>query len=152
MRPTRFPVLRGADAQQSRVQDNLQAFIAPTVQALAATPIMGAPAIPFTAPERLALLADLAGGYAPLGYRVDQMGYVQLRGGVLSAAGVAASTVAFTLPPAYRPGFQHDFAVTQGPATFQIVSVFPDGRVLMVNAIAAGSWTTFDGVTFLAGA
>jgi hypothetical protein len=148
---SRFPILRGTDAQQSRVQDNVSALVSPLARALQNTPIMGAAPVPYVAPSRQAALADLLGGYAPLGFRVDQMGNVHLRGGVLSAAGVAANTVAFVLPVAARPAYQHDFATTQGPGIFQITSVFSDGRVVMVNAIAAGSWSTFDGVSFLAG-
>lgn len=50
---------------------------------------------------------NFGGNYAPAGFYKDPWGYVHLRGTIKTGA---ATTVAFTLPPGYRPEFEKNFA------------------------------------------
>lgn len=145
---SRFPILRGSDVQQSRVQDNVSALVGPVAKALQNTPIMGGAPPAWIAPNRLSALADLLGGYHPLGYHRDALGYVHVTGGVASATGVAAGTTAFVLAQGYRPAYQVTFMGTTATVG-GIVDVTPDGRVTMVSAVAAGGYYTFE-FSFLA--
>jgi hypothetical protein len=150
---SRFPILRGLDVQQSRVQDNVNSVLGPVAQALQNTPIMGGPLPTMTAPSLLAGLVNFnIIFYAPMSWHIDALGYVHLGGGVVSAAGAAANTVAFVLPIQARPKYVRDFAVEGTGSTAQFVEVLPNGNVVILLAIAAGGYCTFDNVIFLAGA
>lgn len=148
-----FPKLRGENAQSSRTQDNISQQLQPIAQALAKTPIMGAPAPGWIAPSLLNGFANLGtvGGnnYAVAGYHRDALGYVHIKGVVMIAAGAAAGLPIFALPGGYRPAEWNRFAVDGNGATFNALTVHPDGRIWPELLIAAGG--TIDlAISFLA--
>lgn len=102
MASSRFPVLRGPDAQQSRVQDNVQGVLGPVAQALQSTPIMGAAPPAWIQPDLLNGWTNLGGTAAPAGFHKNALGYVYVRGQL--AAGTL-SAVMWSLPRGYRPGY-----------------------------------------------
>lgn len=148
MPSSRFPVLRGPDIQQSRVQDNVQAVLGPVAQALQSTPIMGAAPPSWIAPSPLNGWANIGGIRSPLGFHKDALGYVHLRGYMLAGTLNAA---AFNLPLGYRPAYRtvlNGCAFNGGIVTAQI-EVRQDGQVFF-NCIAATTEVVIDGLTFLA--
>jgi len=151
---SRLNTLRGVDPTQTRAHDQAANLLNPIASALGKTPILGAPPPPWV---RLTPGTGLSGVVTSTedlspAYHVDALGYVHLSGGVTSAVGVGALTVAFTLPPEARPtktrplvGFGNGGA----PAGY---TVGPTGAVTMYAALGPGQTTYFDGIIFLAGA
>lgn len=127
MASSKFPILRGLDALVSRLQDNIAAFVEPTVTTLGATPIMGAAAPSWIAPSPLNGWTNNGGGYATLGYHRDALGYVHFRGLVVAGT---LNTEAFTLPLGYRPKLRLTFACYASPGGAQ-ADVRQDGLVVL---------------------
>jgi hypothetical protein len=85
-------------------------------------------------------------GFHPARFCKDALGYVHLDG-VLD--GGTTFTRAFTLPPAFRPAFDHEFAVAaQGISApvAETIDVFTDGGVFVAGPSAGA--VGLDGVTF----
>ena len=136
MASNQFTVLRGPDAQQSRVQDNISAVLSSVAKALQNTPIMGAPPPAWILPELQNGFIQFAAGTATCAFHKDALGYVHCGGLVKSPAGVAANTLVFTLPIGYRPAAVRIFPVRGTGGTFQAVSVLPTGAVTTELLIA----------------
>lgn len=88
-------------------------------------------------------------GFATFAYSISDDGWVRFRG--LLKGGTANITVAlFTLPPGYRPLFQHIFAVNTYLSGYEgkmgRVDVRANGEVLVINANSG--WLSMDGVAF----
>ena len=137
--PSLFPVLRGPDAQQSRVQDNVQGVLGPIASALQATPIMGAPAPAWILPELLNGYSNSAlAGATSVSFNRDCLGYVHIKGGALSAAGTGILTQIFVLPMGCRPNSNRVFPASMG-ATMNSVVIADTGIVTGLLAVAAGA-------------
>lgn len=95
-----FGILRGADEQQSRVQDNINAVLSPVAKALQNTPIMGA-ASPAWATASLLNGWTNAIATEPVQYFRDALGFVHFRGGLVAGT---FNQPCLTLPPGLRPG------------------------------------------------
>lgn len=149
MPSSRFPVLRGSDVQQSRVQDNVQGLLGPIAKALQGTPIMGAPSPAWIRPSLLNGFADFGGGYAKAAYHRDALGYVHVKGLVAHAVGTGGGTIVFVLPLSYRPSESRYFVLMGTGATFQAVEVSPNGNVATQLVVAAGGNATLE-FSFLA--
>lgn len=143
MTSNRYVQLHG-DGHNSRTQANVDATLRPITTALNKTPIMGAPPpdwVPIT----------LATGFAYTtttqmrpSFHKDALGYVWAAGGgIQSAAGVAANTVAWTFPVGYRPGSIIHFAVKGNGATAQFIQVSSNGEAAVEVAIGAGGFLDF---------
>lgn len=145
--PSQFPRLRG-DAHDSRTQDNIAGTLTPIASALNATPIMGAAAPAWIAPDLVADFANYGSGFAVAGYHKDCLGYVHGKGKITSAAGVAIGFVMLILPTGYRPSETLTFAV-EGSGAFQSIRVAPNGEVSPAIAVAAGGTVDLD-FSFLA--
>lgn len=140
MATSRFPVLRGADAQQSRVQDNVQGVLGPVAKALQNTPIMGAvPPAWIRASPLNGFATPATAQFAPIAYHRDALGYAHVRVSVSHAAGVAALSTIFVLPLGYRPGFTLPFAGMAAAGAYQGVFVLADGQVQNRLVMAAGA-------------
>jgi hypothetical protein len=142
MASNRFSILRGADVQQSRVQDNVSGLVAPVAKALQNTPIMGAAPPVWTVAQLLNAFTTFPTlGFGPPSWQLDALGYVHLRGLAFHVAGVAALTDIFVLPIAMRPSLTH----CSSPDTImQGLLIFPDGRVQCVAATGAGGAVCLD--------
>lgn len=140
---SRFPVLRGPDAQQSRVQDNVQALVAPLAKALQNTPIMGAPSPAWIQPSPLNGFANLGGGFVVLRFHRDALGYVHIQGVVTNAVGCALQTAIFTLPLRYRPALSLVQICEATGGTLGSIEVRPTGDVNTRFVVAAGGYLAF---------
>lgn len=140
MPPNRFPILRGPDAQQSRVQDNVQSVLSPLARALQGTPIMGASQPAWT---QVQLLNGFTPTASPPSYQVDCIGRVHLRGRAAHVAGAGPLTVALVLPIEARPGLTHLFPAA-GTVAVQNVIVGANGNVTILNPLAAGDEISFE--------
>jgi hypothetical protein len=146
--PTRFPRLRG-EGQPSRAQDNIAGTLDPVARALAATPIMGAPAPTWIQPSLLGDLTNLGGGNATAGYHKNALGYVWMKGVITSAAGLAGGTQLLQLDMGYRPSETILFPVWSDAGAGQAISVDPSGIVFCQAAVGVAGWLTLN-VSFLA--
>lgn len=149
MAADRFPILRGLDAQQSRVQDNVQGVLGPVAKALQNTPIMGAAAPSWIRPDQLLNgWSNFGGAQAPVGYHRDALGYVHVRG-YLTAGTLAA--VIFTLPLGYRPAFPTSMLTYcfNGAVASAFLEVRVNGGVF-VSAPAATTELSLGSFSFLA--
>lgn len=138
--PSRFPVLRGADPQQSRLQDSIQNVLQPVAEALQATPIMGAPPpawIYATPINGFATPASAA--FSRLGYHRDALGYVHVQMSATHAGGTAALSTIFNLPAGYRPLSTLPFAGMAAAGAYQGVFVLRTGEVQNRLIMAAGA-------------
>lgn len=140
MAANRFPVIRGPDAQQSRVQDNIQGVLAPVARALQNTPVMGAP------PPAWILVSVLNGFDSPaqaqfdsFAFHKDCLGYVHIKGSAIHAAGTAAFTTLFILPKGYRTLKTRIFAASASGGAVQQAFLTNAGEVQNRVAMAAGS-------------
>ncbi len=149
MAGTVFPKLRGADVQQSRTQDNIAAVLNPLAQALANTPIMGAPPPGWISPSLLNGFSNVGPPFALIGFHLDVLGYFHGKGVLKNTAGCAAGTRILVLPPGYRPAATQRFAVEGTGGTAQFVSITAAGAVAVELLIAAGGTVDF-ALTFLA--
>jgi len=148
---SRFPILRGDDAQQSRVQDNVSALVGPLAKALQATPIMGAAAPSPILPSLLNGWTSNSTGIAVVSFHRDALGYVHVGGYAINAVGVAGFATTWLMPLGYRPAALRIFAVRGTAITPQFVEVGNDGIVRTQLAVAAGGDCTFE-FSYLAGA
>lgn len=135
--PSRFPVIRGADGQQSRLQDSIQQTLEPVVTALRNTPIMGAAPPALIRPTLLNGFSNPTADFEFVGYRINCLREVRVQGRASHVAGTGVQTVVFVLPAGYRPRATRSFAVSGG-ATFNAALVFANGEVQNRLAIAAG--------------
>lgn len=138
MASSRLPVLRGPDTLQTRVQDNVQQLVSPTVRALQSTPIMGAAPPPWTTPSLLNGFSAAGAPFFTPAFQIDALGYVHFRGAALNAAGCAANTVLFQLPAAARPGATHLFVASDG-GNLRGFNVAATGNVSTTSVLAAGA-------------
>lgn len=146
-----FSKLLGDSEATSRIQQSIDATLRPVAAALAATPIMGAPAPPW-------LALDLLGGWTnlnvtnklfpPAGHHKDALGYVHLRGylvaGTLNVAGAK-------LPGGYRPAYRLTFPayVFNGASVTGDIEVRADGNIMLL--VPAGTTNVaLDSIIFLA--
>jgi len=135
MATSRFPIIRGDDAQQSRTQDNISATLEPIAKALQNTPIMGAPPPPLVIPSLLNGFSAVSG--YKLGYRVSALRELRVTGRVSVAVLTAATTVIFNLPVGLRPSGYKNFAVF-GAAAPTAIAVGENGDVLTLFAMNPG--------------
>lgn len=138
-----FPKLRGLDEKASRTQDNISQQLQPIATALARTPIMGAPAPAWIAPNLLNGFANFGGLFAVAGYHRDALGYVRCKGVLVNAAGCAGGTQVILLPAGYRTRETQRFAVEGNAATIQFLSVAGTGVVSVEVSVTAGGSCDF---------
>jgi len=87
-----------------------------------------------------------APGFAPVSYKIDPYGTVQLRGAVVN--GTANDTVAFTLPLGFRPPYTARFHVArQGRLGYQL-TVNTNGDCVISTVGSLSDWHSFDSVFF----
>ena len=139
-----FPVLRGPDPQQSRVQDNVQSVLGPVAKSLQNTPIMGAPPPSWIRPSLLNGWTSDTAGVAVIAFHRDALGYVHVGGYGVNAAGCAGFTTTWTMPMGYRPRDVRIFAVRGTSLGLQFVEVGPSGDVRTQIAVVAGGNSTFE--------
>ena len=133
-----FSKIRSSDPIISRVQDMIADQVNPAAKAWAATPIMGAPPPPWVGLSLLADFVNAGGGEAVAASHLDALGYVHLKGLILTAAGTAAGTLIMTLPAGQRPKETQRFAVRGNTATAQFLKLLPTGALSHDIVIAAG--------------
>lgn len=140
MAASSFPILRGPDAQQSRVQDNVSALVTPVARALQGTPIMGAP------PPAWILATPLNGfstpssaGFPSISFHRDALGYVHVKMSVAHVGGTAALSTIFELPIGYRSKETLPFAGMAAAGAYQGVFVLANGQVQNRLIMAAGA-------------
>jgi len=141
MAASRFPILRGPDAQQSRVQDNVQGVLAPVARALQNTPIMGAASPAWIRPTLLngfGAPAVVAPPFDDVAFTKNALGEVWVKGACSHAAGTAAFTTIFLLPLGYRPSRLRQIPVSGSAGAAQSVWVLPSGEVQNRILMAAG--------------
>jgi hypothetical protein len=150
MAASRFPVLRGPDAQQSRVQDSIQGVLAPVAKALQGTPIMGAP------PPSWIYGAPLNGFVAPalpqfssIAFMKDALGFVHVQMSATHAVGTAALTTIFILPMGYRSRQTLPFAGMGSAGAYQGVFMLNTGEV-QNRLIMAANAVIYANFSFLA--
>lgn len=91
--------------------------------------------------------ANLGVGNAPAGYYMDAMGFVHIRGVIVSGT---ANTAAFTLPVGSRPIYQNNLiAVNGSTSTGMLVRVTTAGAVIPTLSPA---WVSMDGLSIFQGA
>lgn len=134
----------------SRAQDNAAAVINPLAKRLNATPIMGGAPPAWIRAELNAATAAFTAAQHP-SFLLDALGFTQLSGVLISAAGVGAGTTLFTLPVSLRPVVARFFNPFYNGGALGL-QVAASGAVSNVAAIAAGGIVALDGVFFLAGA
>lgn len=91
------------------------------------------------------------GGYQSVGYTKTSTGLVILKGLLTKNGGAyTVGETIFTLPPNFRPANEGGlmFATMKSGTSASRVEVWPDGRVIAANM--STSWTSLDGVKFLA--
>ncbi|TNE86417.1 MAG: hypothetical protein EP330_22000 [Deltaproteobacteria bacterium] len=88
---------------------------------------------------------DYGNGYGPVGYRIDEMGMVHLRGLIRTGA---MDVAAFTLPSGYQPSGRRLFPVQTSPDTIGRVDVYADGSVVPLTG--SNGWISLDGISFYA--
>jgi hypothetical protein len=135
-----FTIIRTADTDLSRVQDNIARAVNPVLTAVANTPIMGAAPPPWQVPTLQNGFTQTGVTFAIPAFHKDALGYVHGKGKAHSTAGAAASTTIYALPAGYRPNRERCFAQeswTGAAHAFASVHVTPDGRVFPSDAIAA---------------
>ncbi len=138
--PSRFPVLRSADVQQSRVQDAIAALVEPVCKAVQDTPIMGAPPPPWIYATPInGFAAPASAAFSRLGYHKDALGYVHAQISAIHAGGTAALSTIFTLPVGYRPLVTLPFAGMAAAGAYQGVFVLKTGEVQNRLIMAAGA-------------
>jgi hypothetical protein len=147
-----FTIIRTADTDLSRVQDNIARALNPVLTAVANTPILGAPAPPKVTAQLVAVSGWFVNGigFGAPSYQRDALGYVHLSGMATNTPGCGANVVAFVLPIGLRPRAMLAFAVEGTSHTFQAIHIDPGGNVYPAIAVAAGGFVPFDGITFLA--
>jgi hypothetical protein len=96
---------------------------------------VGTTAVPFQNGWR-----NAGGGFAPARFYQDPYGVVHLEG-TITAGG---SSFAFTLPPGFRPSFEHAWAISGGAAP-AIAEVRPNGSVMVFNL---AGFDSLDGISF----
>lgn len=109
-------------------------------QALAKTPIMGAPL-----PGWVNATISAANGYsqtaAPqpvVAYHIDALGYVHTKLGLTHAAGCVAGTVAFTYALGYRPSETLTFVLCDANGINSAVQIDVFGQLSNVAQLAPG--------------
>lgn len=137
--PSQFPKLTG-EGHDSRTQDNVSATLTPLARAISATPIMGAPAPSWIAPDLLNGFTNIGGAFSACGYHKDALGYVHVRGVLSHTAGTGTFTNILRLPLDYRTSGAQRFPVEGNLSTYQAVQVNADGNLQNVLAIAAGGY------------
>jgi hypothetical protein len=90
--------------------------------------------------------------YSTVAYRRDSDGRVTLKGHLINHT-AALRTVAFMLPPSYRPSTIRNFAVSNSSHTIGAVQINPDGAVVIMHAGGAGTTdnplqASVDGISF----
>lgn len=135
--PTQFIRLRG-DGQPSRVQDNIGATVDPAVRALAATPIMGAPAPAWVRVDLLGGYSQTAAPQPVCAYHKDALGYVHAKIALTHAAGTAAGTAAFVFGTGYRPSETLTFGGSDAGGLFVAMTVDASGNFANLAVLAAG--------------
>jgi hypothetical protein len=136
----RFPVIRTADVQQSRVQDNIAALVTPVAKALQNTPIMGAPPPAWIKPTCINGFTSPASTAFPVAsFHKDALGYVHVKMSVTHAGGTAALSTIYLLPVGYRPSETLAFAGMAAAGAYQGVFVLKTGAVQNRLIMAAGA-------------
>jgi hypothetical protein len=96
-------------------------------------------------------LTDYVNGWspstsAPVCYRLDAVGWVELQGTMVSSVTAVGNSTAFTLPAGYRPG-QNYLLRTHDQGRLCSVDVRPSGVVQAYNVVV-GSELSLDGIRF----
>ncbi len=151
-----FPKLRGDSPKPGQTQDNVSNQLQPIAKALAATPIMGAPAPDWIKPDLQVCEVGPPSfswtntpGFASAGYHRDALGYVHVKGSVTNLGAGASSLFILTLPMGYRTLEAQRFVVRGDAASYQSLLLNIDGTVVPEVAVPAAG--TVDLVmTFLA--
>lgn len=136
--PNALTNLRGRDAGANRQTDAISASTDPVVRAVRATPMMGAPATPWTTLQvDPAFTSPRDATVDALSVRKDQMGYVQVKGLLGCPAGATAGVVVFRLPVGSRTTKARRFSATLLAATVRL-ALQPNGDVILGANIGAG--------------
>jgi hypothetical protein len=100
----------------------------------------------WVAPALINSWANFGGGFETAGYLKDPIGFVHLKGLIVSGA---TSTVAFVLPAGFRPGATTDHPANSGDgANAGRAMIAANGNVTIT--FAAGVGVGLSGITFLA--
>jgi hypothetical protein len=89
--------------------------------------------------------ANYGAGFAPAGFWKDPYGVVRLRGMIASGS---PATVAFVLPPGYRPSLPIYPAAITGSA-YRTMSISPNGNVTVGSGTSV-AWYSLSGIAFRA--
>lgn len=87
--------------------------------------------------------ANYSGGYQPVGFWIDALGIVHLRG--MLASGVVNSP-AFTLPPGFRPTLPEPFPAVSNLGVTRI-DISAGGDVTPITG-SGNTWVTLSGISF----
>lgn len=134
--------LRGQDPGANRQTDTIARLVEPVAKAVMATPIMGAKPPAWIRPPLQSGFRDRGGGYVPVRYHRDALGYVHVQGYVTSPAGAAGGAPIATLPPGFRPDYGLGF-VANFSGGFNVVGLSAAGVMVVVYAVAAGQGLNF---------
>ena len=142
-----IPVLRvrGASPAVARQADAVNTAVAPSLRALAATPIMGAPPPAWVQPPSLLNgWVNFGGTYVPARYMKDALGYVQVEAVLKNGTGgsLTAGSTAWKLPPGYLPAYVLSLPAETGGA-YVNVRVLPTGEVQLNGTVTSGSSLAF---------
>jgi hypothetical protein len=80
------------------------------------------------------------GGFAPTRFYTDPYGVVHLEGTIIGGG----SSFAFSLPPGFRPAFEHAWAISSGAGT-TMAQVLHNGAVMVFNL---SGFDSLDGISF----
>jgi hypothetical protein len=133
--------LRGSDAGANRQTDAISASTDPVVQAVRATPIMGAPPPPWVRPSLESGWANVGGGASEAKYHVDALGYVHAQAVLRNAAGVGAFAPVWTFPTGARPAASL-WINAESSGAFTNCHLLPNGQLLLSAAPAPGATLT----------
>lgn len=151
---TVIPKLRDSgQPQQSRVQDNIAQTVQPTIQAVAKTPIGGAPPPAWVRADYLSGSPAVATAFADIAptsvagatpsqtiFHRDALGYVWMHVAAKTAAGAGAGAAVLTLPMKYRPAQTSTVpAFNQTTGAINQLTISPAGLVSTVPAVGAGA-------------
>lgn len=139
MASTRFPKLRALSTPTlSRTQDNVAAALDPLARALANTPIMGASPPPWIRPTLLNGYAQAAAPRPVTAFHKNALGYVHGKFALVTAAGCAANTRAFTLNAGFRPAETLLFVASDSTGLFWEIIIDGAGAFIVRTATVAG--------------
>lgn len=139
--PNFVKILGIKDPTLARLQDNVDATLAPLATAVISTPIMGAAPPAWIRPELSAgwvMLAVTSAAYSQPAFHRDALGYVHSKGFPINNSGGPLTGAIFTFPRGYRPGESTRFIVEGTGLAQNIISVTPNGNVTPQTAVING--------------